>query len=105
MIPWWGWLVIWVCLALALLAMKPQTDAADYAAQATALQGQLTRHLRNRGLRDDDNQRLLNGVGTQHDQGHILRLLFHDGVEATNNRAQRDLRPAVHRPQSLTLLP
>ena len=34
--------------------MKPQTDAADYAAQATTLQGQLTRHLRNRGWRDND---------------------------------------------------
>jgi len=34
-------------------------------------------------------------VGTQHDQGHIPRFLFHDGVEATNNRAERDLRPAV----------
>ena len=45
--------------ALALLAMKPQIDAADYSAKATALQGQLTRHLRNRSLRDDDNQRLL----------------------------------------------
>ena len=80
---------------LALLAMKPQLDAAHYAAKANALQQELTLHLRNRSLRDDDNQRLLNGVGTQHDQGHILRFLFHDGVEATNNRAERDLRPAV----------
>ena len=81
--------------ALALLAMKPQIDAADYAAKATALQGQLTRHPRNRSLRDDGNQRLLNGVGTQHDQGHIPQFFFHDGVEAANNRAERDLRPAV----------
>ena len=80
---------------LALLAMKPQLDAAHYAAKANALQQELTLHLRNRSLRDDDNQRLLNGVGTQHDPGHILRFLFHDGVEATNNRAERDLRPAV----------
>lgn len=81
--------------ALALLAMKPQIAPADFAAKANELKQQLTRHLRNRSLRDDDNQRLLNGVGTQHDQGHILRFLFHDGVEATNNRAERDLRPAV----------
>ena len=50
---------------LALLAMKPQLDAAHYAAKANALQQELTLHLRNRSLRDDDNQRLLNGVGSQ----------------------------------------
>ena len=81
--------------ALTLRTVRPHTNAADYAAKANALELQLTHHLRNRSLRDDDNQRLLNGVGTQHDQGHILRFLFHDGVEATNNRAERDLRPAV----------
>jgi hypothetical protein len=46
-------------------------------------------------LRDDDNRRLLNGVGTQQDRGNLLRFLFQDGVEATNNRAERELRPAV----------
>ena len=61
---------------LALLAMKPQLDAAHYAAKANALQQELTLHLRNRSLRDDDHQRLLNGVGTQHDPGHILRFFF-----------------------------
>ncbi|NDJ15564.1 MAG: hypothetical protein EBY17_31055 [Acidobacteriia bacterium] len=39
--------------------------------------------------------RKASSVGTQHDQGHILRFLFHDDVEATNNRAERDLCPAV----------
>ena len=81
--------------ALAIQAARPHTNAPDYQAKANELNQQLTHHLRNRSLRDDDNQRLLNGVGTQHDQGHILRFLFHTGVEATNNRAERDLRPAV----------
>ena len=55
----------------------------------------LTQHLRNRVLRDDDNQRLLNGIGGQNDRGHLLRFLFQTGVEPTNNRAERILRPAV----------
>jgi hypothetical protein len=42
-----------------------------------------------------DNQRLLNGVRAQHDLGHVLRFLRVEGVEPTNNRAERDLRPAV----------
>jgi transposase len=81
--------------ALALRAARPQLDEKTYVDGAKAMEDQLTHHLRNRILRDDDNQRLLNGVGTQQDRGHLLRFLFQDGVEATNNRAERDLRPAV----------
>jgi hypothetical protein len=81
--------------ALALRAARPQLDAAAYEDAAREMEEQLTHHLRNRILRDDDNQTLLNGVGTQQDRGHLLRFLFQDGVEATNNRAERDLRPAV----------
>jgi hypothetical protein len=46
-------------------------------------------------LSDRDNQRLLNGVGAQNDRGHLLRFLEQQDVGATNNRAERDLRPAV----------
>jgi len=59
------------------------------------LEQQLTVHLRHRILRDDDNQMLLDGIGLQHDRGHILRFLKIEGVEPTNNRAERILRPAV----------
>jgi len=59
------------------------------------LDEKLTYHLRNRILRDDDNQRLLNGIGTQHDRGRLLQFLETEGVEPTNNRAERILRPAV----------
>jgi transposase len=81
--------------ALALGTARTQLDAAAYEGEARAMDDQLTHHLRNRILRDDDNQKLLNGVGTQQDRGHLLRFLFQDGVEPTNNRAERDLRPAV----------
>ena len=81
--------------ALALRTARTQRDAATYEDDAREMERQLTHHLRNRILRDDDNQTLLNGVGTQQDRGHLLRFLFQNGVEATNNRAERDLRPAV----------
>jgi len=81
--------------ALALQSVKTQLDATHYRQQVETLDEELTHHLRNRILRDDDNQRLLNGVGIQQDRGNVLRFLRQEGIEPTNNRAERDLRPAV----------
>ena len=69
--------------------------AANFHAEVRRINGELTHHLRNRVLQDDDNQRLLNGIGTQHDRGHLLRFLEDPRIEPTNNRAERALRPAV----------
>ena len=81
--------------ALSLWANRKSLQPEDYRKQAKALDEELTIHLKDRTLRDPDNQRLLNGVGTQHDRGNVLRFLCEEGVEPTNNRAERDLRPAV----------
>ena len=81
--------------AMGLCGSRSRMETADFRSQADKLDFTLTRHLRNRILRDDDNQRLLNGVGTQHDKGNVLRFLHEEGIEATNNRAERELRPAV----------
>jgi hypothetical protein len=81
--------------ALGLAAEKNGIAAADYWQRVEELDDQLTFHLRDRVLHDEDNQRLLNGVGAQHDKGHVLRFLGEEGLEPTNNRAERDLRPAV----------
>jgi len=51
--------------------------------------------LRPRRLRDPDNQRLLDGIGQQHDRNRVLNFLSNPAVEPTNNRAERALRPAV----------
>lgn len=67
----------------------------DYAAEAERIDRDLTHHLRHRVLQDEDNQRLLDGIGWQHDRGHVLRFLHEPDVEPTNNRAERALRPAV----------
>jgi ribosomal protein S15P/S13E len=81
--------------ALLLSAHCADIRLKDYCSQAEALNDELTHLLRNRKLRDRDNQRLLNGAGAQQDRGRLLRFLSEDGVEPTNNRAERDLRPAV----------
>ena len=67
-------------------------EAPDYAARVQQLDADVTHHLRNRIFKDDDNQRLLNGIGTQHDRGNLLRFLHQPEVEPTNNRAERALR-------------
>jgi transposase len=81
--------------ALALSAKKNELNPADYRNQVEGLKDELTFHLRDRVLSDEDNQRLLNGVGAQHDRARVLSFLTEEGVEPTNNRAERDLRPAV----------
>ncbi len=68
---------------------------ADYAAQVEEIEEFLSYLLRPRRLRDADNQRLLDGIGWQHDQGRVLTFLHQPQVEPTNNRAERALRPAV----------
>ena len=55
----------------------------------------ITDHLRDRSLLDRDNQRLLNELGRHHDAGSLIRFLDEPGIEPTNNRAERALRPAV----------
>jgi hypothetical protein len=59
------------------------------------LERELTAHLRDRVLRDDDNQRLLDGLGRHHDAGSLARFLSAVGIAPTNNAAERALRPAV----------
>lgn len=68
---------------------------AEFAAHVAEIADSLTWHLRHRKLTDPDNQRLLDGIGLQDDSGRLLRFLRVPGVEPTNNRAERMLRPAV----------
>jgi hypothetical protein len=68
---------------------------ADFAERARRLKRGITDHLRDRLLRDRDNQRLLNELGRCNDAGSLVRFLDEPGIEPTNNRAERALRPAV----------
>lgn len=66
-----------------------------FAGKADELKELVSYHLRDRTLKDEDNQRLLNGLGKQDDRGRLMRFLSAPFVEPTNNRAERMLRPAV----------
>lgn len=68
---------------------------ADFAGRVRRLKLALTDHLRDRTLRDRDNQRLLDELGRCNDAGSLVRFLDDPRVEPTNNRAERALRPAV----------
>jgi transposase len=68
---------------------------ADFAERVRRLRRAITDHLRDRTLRDPDNQRLLNELGRWHDAGSLVRFLDDPSIEPTNNRAERALRPAV----------
>ena len=81
--------------SLGLWHERRQRKAWDFQEHAQRIEQELTHRLRNRILKDDDNQRLLNGVSIQHDRGHVLRFLANPDIEPTNNRAERALRPAV----------
>jgi hypothetical protein len=72
-----------------------ESSVPDFPTEAKALQEELTYQLRDRRLRDPDNQRLLNELGWHHDRGNVLRFLADPRIEPTNNRAERALRPAV----------
>ncbi len=70
----------------------------DVPTEAKALQEALTYQLRDRRLRDPDNQRLLNELGWHHDRGNLLRFLEDPRIEPTNNRAEVrsvDQKPSV----------
>lgn len=74
---------------------KEQITREDYLASGKIIVQQITYHLRDRILKDADNQRLLNELGTHHDRGNLLRFLEDPSIEPTNNRAERALRGAV----------
>ena len=55
----------------------------------------LNYHLRDRPLKESDNQKLLRMLRRYHQRGELLRFLEEPLVEPTNNRVERMLRPAV----------
>ena len=81
--------------ALALWHEGRAGPTPDFAARAQRLRREITDHIRDRVLSDRDNQRLLDELGRHHDAGSLVRFLDEPGIEPTNNRAERALRPAV----------
>ena len=80
--------------ALTLRDQKPTLPPADFAAQAAQLEARLDALIDvRRQLTDADNARLAKRLRKHRE--HLLRFLYVDGLDATNNQAERMLRPAV----------
>jgi transposase len=80
--------------ALMLKAEKPSLDPATFAQCAQALETQLDVLIsKRRNLKDRDNVRFAKRLRKH--RPHLLRFLYVDGLDATNNLAERQLRPGV----------
>jgi len=66
-----------------------------YLDKVARLEARVTYHLRDRKFRDPDNQRLLDGIGNEHDAGHLLRFLRDPSIAPDNYLAERQLRPPI----------
>ena len=70
------------------------SDPTAFAQQADALEARLDRLIdARRRFSDPDNLRFANRLRKH--RPHLLRFLYVDGLDATNNQAERMLRPAV----------
>jgi hypothetical protein len=80
--------------AMQLKTEKPSLDPFTFAQRAQALENQLDQliHVRRR-LTDPENVRFAKRLRKH--RPHLLRFLYVNGLEATNNQAERMLRPAV----------
>jgi len=78
--------------AQALKIAKPHMAPDTYATARRALQRRAEQRLQTPGV-DPLEQAIANRLRKQQD--HLFTFLDHDAVEATNNRAERQLRPAV----------
>jgi transposase len=87
--------------ALVLSAKKNQWNAADYSKQAEQLKCELTFPLRDRILSDEDNQRLLDGIGAQRSSHAKSRI----APETNAVHGLSRLSPACSRPSARPILP
>jgi transposase len=80
--------------ALALKKEKPNLDPTNFAQRAQVLEMQLDALIsRQRNLKDRDNIRFAKRLRKH--RPHLLRFLYVDGLDATNNLAEQQLRPGV----------
>jgi transposase len=80
--------------ALALKAEKANLDPTRFAQRAQVLETQLdTLISKQRNLKDRDNVRFARRLRKH--RPHLLRFLYVDDLDATNNLAERQLRPGV----------
>jgi transposase len=86
--------VLRAALALRDEKAKGRVEATEFKTQAQHLEAQLDGLIdERRRLSDADNVRFAKRLRKH--RAHLLRFLYEDGVDATNNQAERMLRPAV----------
>jgi transposase len=87
-------LIVLLQAALKLKTDKPNLDQATFAVRAQDLETQLDALIsQHRNLKDRDNLRFARRLRKH--RPHLLRFLYVDGLDATNNLAERQLRPGV----------
>ncbi len=86
------------------IALSKAPPGEGWDAKVEDLEIQLTWHLRDRLLKDEDNQRLLNGIGGQMDRDRLLTFLHVPGVEPTNKSGRADAASGGDCQESLALL-
>jgi len=80
--------------ALALRDKKAELSAQEFARRLSKIEKRLDDLISGkRNFTDPDNRRFAKRLRKQ--RRHLFTFLTHEGVEATNNRAERALRPAV----------
>ncbi len=82
-------------MALDLWEEYHTGSVVDFEARAAELRFIISYQLRERTVRDRDNQHLLKVLRGYHQRDELLRFLEEPLVEPTNNRVERALRPAV----------
>ena len=80
--------------ALALRDKKAELSAQEFARRLSAVETRLDKLIaEERNFTDPDNRRFAKRLRKQ--RRHLFTFLTHEGVEATNNRAERAIRPGV----------
>jgi hypothetical protein len=82
-------------LAVGLWEQYHYGDREEFERWVPEVRLALTYHLRERSVKDQDNQKLLRMLRRYHQRGDLLRFLEDPSIEPTNNRVERMLRPAV----------
>lgn len=82
-------------LAVGLWEQYHYGDREEFDWWAPQVRWVLSYHLRDRPLKDQDNQKLLRMLHRYHQRGDLLRFLEDPSIEPTNNRVEGMLRPAV----------
>jgi transposase len=82
-------------LAVGLWEQYHYGDREEFERWVPKVRLALSYHLRERSVKDQDNQKLLRMLRRYHQRGDLLRFLEDPSIEPTNNRVERMLRPAV----------